>query len=111
MKDKRLKIIVAYEPRWAIGTSRNCPPADALAMIQFIRQKSAQILGSRLRKYPISNIQYRPQVLYGGSVDGKNIFDYLQYKEIDGALVGGASLLAAEFGEMVKICDSVNISK
>lgn len=79
------RLIVAYEPVWAIGTGRSDKPSDALLMAKFIKN----ILHSK--------------VLYGGSVNGKGARSFLQYKEIDGALVGGASLKAGEFKKIVKI--------
>jgi triosephosphate isomerase len=82
-------IIVAYEPIWAIGTGRNDSPEDAAAMARCIKKSVPKFLG-------------RVRVLYGGSVNGANARDYVQSKEIDGALVGGASLRAAEFKKIIK---------
>lgn len=89
------RLAIAYEPIWAIGTGKNCPPADAKAMAEFIK---AAVLSAF--RFPLSAI------LYGGSVHGKNARDYLKYKEIDGLLVGGASLDAKEFGKIVKSTSS-----
>jgi len=83
------RLIIAYEPIWAIGTGRNCPPFDAVRMTQFIQLQTR-------------NLKPKPRVLYGGSVHAKNMRDYVQYKDIGGALVGGASLDAKEFGKIVK---------
>jgi triosephosphate isomerase len=80
-------IIIAYEPLWAIGSGKNDPPADAAAMAAFI--KSSAKGGAA-------------KVLYGGSVNPENVRDYVQLKEIDGALVGGASLKAKEFGTLIR---------
>jgi triosephosphate isomerase (TIM) len=88
-------VIIAYEPIWAIGTGKNCPARDAVEMAKFIR--SVVLAACRL---PLAT------VLYGGSVNGKNIGDYIQYKEIGGALVGGASLDAKEFGKIIKSSSS-----
>jgi triosephosphate isomerase len=88
-KNYKLKIknlIVAYEPIWAIGTGVPCAPEDAAEMIKFIKN----IL---ITHYSLLN----PMVLYGGSVTGENIEYYIKYKEIDGALVGGASLKPEQF--------------
>lgn len=86
------KIIVAYEPIWAIGTGKNDRPEDAVVIADFIKKILKDELG-------ISN----PRFLYGGSANSKNIRDYVQYKEVDGALVGGASLRAEEFKKMIAL--------
>jgi triosephosphate isomerase len=83
------KIIIAYEPIWAIGSGKNDDPKDAVMIAIFIKE-TARALGAR-----------GVRVLYGGSVNSKNIRDYVQWKEIDGALVGGASLKADEFGKLM----------
>lgn len=74
------KIIIAYEPVWAIGTGQACAPEVAVKMHQLIKDKVDKLIG-------VENVR----VLYGGSVDDKNIASYLKNAEIDGALVGGAS--------------------
>ena len=87
------RIIVAYEPVWAIGTGRTATPEQAQEMHAFIRRvfaerHSAQA-GEALR------------ILYGGSVKPDNITGLMQQADIDGALVGGASLKADSFAEIV----------
>jgi triosephosphate isomerase len=77
-------VIIAYEPIWAIGTGRSDTPEDAVRMARFIK-KSLKV-----------------KFLYGGSVNRANVASFVQLKEIDGALVGGASLKAEEFGKMIK---------
>lgn len=84
-------IVIAYEPVWAIGTGRYDDPRDAAAMADFIK--------GRVKKAHHMN----PRLLYGGSVDGGNIGDYIQYKGIDGALVGGASLKTKEFKKIINL--------
>lgn len=96
-KLKNKKIIIAYEPVWAISTSGGGreTPKDAAEMIGFIRS----LLTTHYHLHPI-------RVLYGGSVNAKNLGRVLAMKEIDGALVGGASLDPAGFRKMVKIAET-----
>jgi triosephosphate isomerase len=89
-RDRGIRLAVAYEPIWAIGSGKNDNPEDAAAMADFIKK----LLKVELK---IQNSRF----LYGGSVHGKNIRDYVQYKSIDGALVGGASLKAGEFKKII----------
>lgn len=86
-------IIIAYEPIWAIGTGMAARPEDAAAMARCIKKAVPLAVGEGKSKV---------KVLYGGSVDGANARDYIQLKEIDGALVGGASLKAGEFKKIIK---------
>lgn len=82
-------VVVAYEPVWAIGTGRAATPEIAQEMIGFIRAQLARLSqGSTAQQVP---------VLYGGSVNAKNASDLAAQKDIDGALVGGASLQPDEF--------------
>ena len=87
------RIIVAYEPVWAIGTGRTATPEQAQEMHAFIRRVFAERhstqAGEALR------------ILYGGSVKPDNIAGLMQQADIDGALVGGASLKAESFAEIV----------
>jgi triosephosphate isomerase len=86
------RIVVAYEPVWAIGTGRNATPTDAAAVHQLIRAwLSARGVAGR-------NIT----VLYGGSVKPDNVKALVSEPEIDGVLVGGASLDPATWAEMVR---------
>ncbi|MEK7167148.1 MAG: triose-phosphate isomerase [Patescibacteria group bacterium] len=84
------KVIIVYEPTWAIGTGNYCQPDQALKKIKIIKN----IFNS---KFKIQNLK----VLYGGSVDSKNINDYLKNPEINGVLVGGASLKINEIVKMI----------
>lgn len=93
VKDDR-NLIIAYEPVWAIGTGKSDNPEDALDIVQYIKES----LASR---------GLYPKVLYGGSVNSKNAATFLSRKEIDGALVGGASLDMEEFKKIVKIAESI----
>ncbi len=82
-------VTVAYEPVWAIGTGRNATPRDAAAVHRYIRGWLAERRATRTR------------VLYGGSVNLKNITALLAEPELDGVLVGGASLDPAGWAQLV----------
>ena len=85
------RVIVAYEPVWAIGTGRTATPDQAQAVHQSIRRRIAAqdaTIGGQLR------------ILYGGSVKGGNAADLFSMPDVDGGLVGGASLNAEEFAEI-----------
>jgi triosephosphate isomerase len=87
------KVVVAYEPVWAIGTGRVATPADAQEVCGAIRARLAEKYGQQIAD--------EVRVLYGGSVKSGNIADLVKQDDIDGALVGGASLDAEEF---TKLC-------
>jgi len=87
------RIIVAYEPVWAIGTGRTATPEQAQEMHAFIRRVFAE------GHSPAAAAALR--VLYGGSVKPDNISGLMKQPDIDGALVGGASLKAESFAEIV----------
>jgi triosephosphate isomerase len=86
--------VVAYEPIWAIGTGRNAEPADAGRVVEVIRAT----LASRFD----DTVAAAVRVQYGGSVTPGNIREFMAHPEIDGALVGGASLDPEEFALIVK---------
>jgi triosephosphate isomerase len=87
------RIIIAYEPVWAIGTGRTATPEQAQEMHAFVRrvftQKYSEEAGQRLR------------ILYGGSVKPDNVSGLMKQPDVDGALVGGASLDAETFAQLV----------
>jgi triosephosphate isomerase len=88
------RLVIAYEPIWAIGTGRNAEPADAGQVVGLIRDT----LSSSYSKEVADAVR----VQYGGSVKAGNIRDFMAHPEIDGALVGGASLDPEEFALIVK---------
>lgn len=92
--EQRQQLVIAYEPVWAIGTGRTATPEQAQAVHSAIRQ--------RLAGYS-SNLSETTQILYGGSMKAANAADLLGQPDIDGGLVGGASLQVDDF---LAICQS-----
>lgn len=88
-----VKIIIAYEPIWAIGTGRTATPEDAQSVIGFIRATLRESHGEAAEAV---------RILYGGSVKPDNIDGLMAKPDIDGALVGGASLQAESFARIVQ---------
>jgi triosephosphate isomerase len=86
--------VVAYEPIWAIGTGRNAEPTDAGQVIEVIRGTLDERLGP--------GVGEQVRVQYGGSVKAGNIREFMAHPEVDGALVGGASLDPEEFALIVR---------
>ena len=91
------RIIVAYEPVWAIGTGRTATPEQAQEMHAFIRR----VLADRYSDQAANALR----ILYGGSVKPDNIAGLMSQTDIDGALVGGASLQAERFAKIVNYKD------
>jgi len=86
------KLVVAYEPIWAIGTGRTATPEQAEEVHQSIRGQLARLFGVEAAD--------QVRILYGGSVKPDNVDDLMAEADIDGALVGGASLDAASFARI-----------
>jgi triosephosphate isomerase len=91
--DQIAALVIAYEPVWAIGTGRNATPAQA-------GEAHAHIRG-RLRQWFGGVAADQCHVIYGGSVKPENIRDLASLEDVDGALVGGASLEVRSFFEIV----------
>jgi triosephosphate isomerase (TIM) len=91
---KAAKMIVAYEPVWAIGTGKTATPELAAAAHAVIRREATEVFGEEFA------VQLR--ILYGGSVKPDNVTTLMAQEEIDGALVGGASLDPKSFAALVK---------
>ena len=88
------KIVIAYEPVWAIGTGKTATPEDAQEVCAAIRKE--------LRKIGSDEIADNCRILYGGSVKSINTLDIIKEEDVDGALVGGASLDPEEFARISK---------
>jgi len=86
-------MVVAYEPVWAIGTGKTATPADANEVHKFIRSTLKELFGEETA----NNIR----IQYGGSVNGENVDSLMQEEDIDGALVGGASLTINAFMKII----------
>lgn len=80
--------VIAYEPVWAIGTGQVASPEQAQAVHEFIRSRLAEL---------DAEVAQKVQILYGGSMNPSNAADLLSQPDIDGGLIGGASLKAADF--------------
>jgi triosephosphate isomerase len=91
--EQMAQLVIAYEPVWAIGTGRNATPAQAAEAHTHIRQ--------RLRQWFGTDAAELCHVIYGGSVKPDNIRDLIGQENVDGALVGGASLEIRSFFEIV----------
>ena len=86
-------LVIAYEPVWAIGTGDNAKPSDVAAAVRVIRHNIAELYGAKAAELV--------RVLYGGSVTADTAAGYLRLPEIDGLLVGGASLNYHSFSDIV----------
>jgi triosephosphate isomerase (TIM) len=88
------KVVVAYEPVWAIGTGKTATPENAQEVCAAVRERVAETFGAAVAE--------RLRVLYGGSVKAANIAAIMAQPDVDGALVGGASLDSDEFAQICR---------
>jgi triosephosphate isomerase len=93
------RIIIAYEPVWAIGTGETATPAQAEEMHAFIRSLVEKKYGTEMA--------YNTYILYGGSCNAKNAADLFLQEDVDGGLIGGASLKADDFIAIIQAGESV----
>jgi len=93
-KEQAARMVVAYEPVWAIGTGKTASDDDAQQVIGYIRKVIAGMFGREVSE--------QVRIQYGGSVKPENISGLMKQPDIDGALVGGASLEAVKFAAIVK---------
>lgn len=89
------KVVIAYEPIWAIGTGKTATPEMAQEVHGYIRGLLAELFSE--------NASRKMSILYGGSMNSKNAKELLSQKDIDGGLIGGASLKAKDFSTIVKM--------
>ncbi len=93
-KDELLKVVIAYEPVWAIGTGKTASPYQAQEMHHFIRTTIKEKYGEDLAN--------TIPILYGGSCNAKNAKELFANADVDGGLIGGASLKSRDFTDIVK---------
>ncbi len=93
-KENITKLVIAYEPIWAIGTGKTATTQQAQDACSFIRKKLAMMYSDEVAS--------QVRIQYGGSVKLSNISELMQQQDIDGALIGGASLVASDFINLVK---------
>src|SRR6185437_7798953 len=97
--DDSARLVMAYEPVWAIGTGKSADPEHAYKTMRLIRRVVGEMIGAGAAR--------KVRVLYGGSVNAANVESYVELPLCDGCLVGGASLKAEEFSEIVKVTAAV----
>ena len=97
--DDSARLVIAYEPVWAIGTGKSADPEHAYKTMRLIRRIVAEMIGAGAAR--------KVRILYGGSVNAGNVQAYVELPYCDGCLVGGASLDASEFAHIVKITAEV----
>ncbi|ANP72762.1 triose-phosphate isomerase [Cryobacterium arcticum] len=99
--DNAADIVVAYEPVWAIGSGQAATPDQAEQVAAALRTTLAEVLGQ--------DVADKTRILYGGSVKGVNIAGFMKEPNVDGALVGGASLDITEFSSIVRFQKHVGL--
>jgi len=87
-------LVIAYEPIWAIGTGRTASAEDAQTVCALVRATVAEVAGAEAAA--------AVRIQYGGSVKGSNAVELMAQPDIDGALVGGAALVAEDFAAIVQ---------
>jgi triosephosphate isomerase len=97
--DDSARLVIAYEPVWAIGSGKNADPEHAYKTMRLIRRVVGEVIGAGAAR--------KVRVLYGGSVNASNVQSYVELPLCDGCLIGGASLKAAEFAQIVKVTAEV----
>ncbi|TDC35570.1 triose-phosphate isomerase [Micromonospora sp. 15K316] len=93
------KVVVAYEPVWAIGTGKTATPEDAQEVCGAVRERLVEMYGGETAQ--------QVRILYGGSVKASNVAATMAQADVDGALVGGASLDAEEFAQICRFPEHI----
>jgi len=97
--DDSARLVIAYEPVWAIGSGKSADPEHAYKTMRLIRRVVGDMIGAGAAR--------KVRILYGGSVNSANVESYVELPLCDGVLVGGASLDATEFAHIVKVTAEV----
>src|SRR5712671_540969 len=97
--DDSARLVIAYEPVWAIGSGKSADPEHAYKTMRMIRKTVGELIGAGAAR--------KVRVLYGGSVNASNVESYVELPLCDGCLVGGASLNAEEFARIVEVTAGV----
>lgn len=92
-KEDAGKIVIAYEPVWAIGTGKNATPQQAQQAQKFVREKYKELYGEEVAS--------KVRILYGGSIKPENFKEIMMQEDVDGGLVGGSSLEVESFYKIV----------
>ena len=98
-KDQFEQVVIAYEPVWAIGTGEMTTPEQAEEMHQFIRNLVEKKYGTE--------VAYNTYILYGGSCNPQNALSLFTQNNVDGGLIGGASLNAKDFYHIIEAAETV----
>ncbi|MEX1212755.1 MAG: triose-phosphate isomerase [Balneolaceae bacterium] len=99
-KEDAARLVIAYEPVWAIGTGETATPAQAQEMHRYIRSILDETFGNE--------IAAGIRILYGGSMKPANAQELLEQRDVDGGLIGGASLDASSFTEIISIAQQID---
>jgi triosephosphate isomerase (TIM) len=99
---KAKTVVVAYEPVWAIGTGKVASPEDAQEVCAAIRQRLTELYSN--------DVSAAMRILYGGSVKASNVVEIMAQPDVDGALVGGASLIAEEFARLARFPKAIPLA-
>ena len=100
-EDKIRKIVIAYEPIWAIGTGKTATPEQAEEVCQSIRTVIRKLYGAKVAR--------AVSILYGGSMNEKNAYELLAQPDIDGGLIGGASLVPEKFVQIIEAANQPTV--